>query len=101
MHMQQEQQCKLRAGAGERQEGTHHVPFSRSCEFYDTGGSLVTRWLPSDDFSETAFNVACSRNIKMRRAVTSRAVTLEIVYCNAFHDSSSHIFVQNESTTLG
>jgi hypothetical protein len=28
----------------------------------------------------------------MRRAVTSCAVTLEIIYCNAFHDSSSHIF---------
>jgi hypothetical protein len=37
MHMQQEQQCKLRAGAGEKEGGTHHVPFSRSCEFYGTG----------------------------------------------------------------
>ena len=35
--MQHEQQCKLRAGAGGRERGTRHVPFSRSCEFYDAG----------------------------------------------------------------
>ena len=92
--MQHEQQCKLRAGAGGREtEALTMYHLVEVASFMTRGGSLVTRWPPSGDFSETAFNVACSRNIKMRRAVTSCAVSLEIVYCNAFQDSSSHIFV--------
>ena len=78
---QEREREKERERERERERGTHHVPFSRRREFYGTGCSLVTRWPPSDDFSETAFNVACSRNIKMWCAVTSCAVTLEIIYC--------------------